>query len=65
MEDLEPDQPLDSMNKEEFKAYKKKNRAHKRKVRKEERETQGAKNHWFLCKNNHDRKKYFWNVCLE
>ena len=37
VEDLEPDQPLDSMNKEELKAYKKKNRAHKRKVRKEER----------------------------
>ena len=37
VEDLEPKKPLDSMNREELKAYKKKNRAHKKKVRKEER----------------------------
>ncbi len=37
VDDLKPDKPLDSMSREELKAYKKKNRAHKKKVRTQER----------------------------
>ena len=37
VEDLEPEKPLDSMNRKELKAYKKKNRANKKKVRTKER----------------------------
>jgi cell surface protein SprA len=35
VDDLEPDKPLDSMNRDQLKAYKKKNRTYKKKTRKE------------------------------
>jgi cell surface protein SprA len=58
VEDLEPDKPLDSMSKDERKAYRKKNKAHKKKVRKEERAKRKIlKVAGFFCPFGNDSKK--------